>query len=449
MCDTLYAGAVAAALPAGGTEPCGTWFAKNSDRSPDEPQALCLVPKSMPGSPLVIGGRAFPAGSGRHACALSRPSWMEGGEMGLNDAGLAIGNEAVFPRRPPAKDGILGMDLLRAALVSCSGADEAADYICSFVEDHAQGGNGAYHGKLYYDNSYLAADRRGAWIIETAGRRWARKRVEGIASISNCYSLERDWDAVDADSAAVLDRAGHDRGSWRALVQNPLYLAFTRGDTRRRLTRESMEGSLAARAAGTVAGGAAAHGTHGPASGPDLSVMLSALREHGHYLPGRHGSLSSPCVHEGGFPVNNATTASMAVGWPADAEACLLWFTGSSLPCVSLFKPLILAGGEFVPLWTDYDYGEGSESACAYWGRHRDWSRSGGNSALSRDPGFIARRDAAQERLSGLAEKAVAAPAGGRDGASTATLAALRREVNDIVAAWEGEVLRCPAAARG
>jgi hypothetical protein len=439
MCDTMYAGAAVAG---------GPWFAKNSDRSPDEPQALCLVPAAPAGSPLVIGGRDFPAGAARHACALSRPSWMEGGEMGLNDAGLAIGNEAVFPRHAPAKDGVLGMDLLRAALVACSSADEAADYICSFVEGHAQGGNGAYHGKLYYDNSYLAADREGAWIIETAGHRWARRRVEGLASISNCYSLERDWDLVDAATAAALDRPGRGKRSWRAFVQNPLYLAFTHGGTRRRLTREAMERGLAARMART-AGGAAPPVSSGPASGADLSFMLPVLRQHGGYVPGRRGSLASPCVHEGGFPVNNATTASMAVSWPSGTEASILWFTGSSLPCVSLFKPLVLARGEFIPLWTDYDHAEGSQSACAYWEKRREWSRSGKNPSLSLDPGFVALRDEAQEKLAGIAYRAASALEDAEGKPSRVDLATMQGEVNSIVAGWEGEAAGFRTAARG
>lgn len=435
MCDTLYAGVSSGIsdLSAAGPRPGGPCFAKNSDRSPDEPQALCLVPKALPGSPLVIGGRVFPAGAGRRACALSRPSWMEGGEMGLNDAGVAIGNEAVFPRKAPARDGVLGMDLLRAALVTSDSADKAADYLCSFIESHDQGGNGAYHGTLRYDNSYLVADRRMAWIIETAGRRWARKRIEGLASISNCYSLEGDWDAVDDATAAALDRPGRPKGSWRAFVQNPLYLAFTRGDTRRRLTREAMERGLAAGRTAD-AGGAAAGGKD-----RGLSIMLQALREHGRYLPGRRGSLSSPCVHEGGFPVNNASTASMIVTWPAAADTCVLWFTGSSLPCLSLFKPLVLAGGEFVPLWTDYDYAEGSEAAYAYWRKRREWSRCGGNSALALDATFVAERDAAQEKLAGIADEAAAVLAGRQGKPSQAVPADLRRRVNEIVSAWEEE----------
>ena len=449
MCDTLYAAAVQRAVAPldGGARPRASWFAKNSDRSPDEPQTLCLIPATLQGPPLVIGGRGFPAGAGRHACALSRPTWMEGGEMGLNDAGLAIGNEAVFPRRSPAKDGILGMDLLRAALVACASADEAADYLCSFVEGHDQGGNGAYHGKLYYDNSYLVADRKGAWIVETAGHRWARKRVEGLASISNCYSIEGDWDAVDAVTAASLERPGRGHGSWRSLVQNPLYLAFTRGDGRRRLTREAMERGFAGSATGPEAK-AATRAASGPASASGLSVMLSALREHGGYVPGRRGSLASPCVHEDGFPVNNATTASMAVSWPAETDACVLWFPGSSLPCVSLYKPIILAKGRFIPLWTDYDYAEGSEAARAYWSSHREWSRSGTNSGLSLDPAFVALRDAAQERLAGIADGAAAALAGTEGEASPAGLANMQREVNGIVAAWEEEAARFAAGPR-
>ena len=436
MCDTMY---VAAAVAGG---PC---FAKNSDRSPDEPQALCLVPAAPRGSPLAIGGRAFPTGEKRHACALSRPSWMEGGEMGLNDAGLAIGNEAVFPRRAPAKDGVLGMDLLRAALVACSSADEAADYLCSFVEAHDQGGNGAFHGKLYYDNSYLVADRAGAWIIETAGHRWARKRVEGPVSISNCYSLERDWDSVDADTAAALDRPGHRNGSWRDYVQNPFYLAFTHGDTRRRLTREAMERGLAERTA-AAAGGSVAPAAPGPASNACLSVMLPALRQHGRYVPGRHGSLASPCVHEGGFPVNNATTASMLVSWPAGTEASILWFTGSSLPCVSLFKPIILAKDRFIPLWTDYDYAEESETAYSYWSKRREWFRSGRNSALSLVSCFVELRDAAQEKLAGIADEAAAAFAVTEGKPSPAKLEAMQREVNGVVAAWEEGASRFASA---
>ena len=47
---------------------------------------------------------------------LSKPAWMWGAEMGANDAGVCIGNEAVFTKLNSEKDveeKLLGMDLLR------------------------------------------------------------------------------------------------------------------------------------------------------------------------------------------------------------------------------------------------------------------------------------------------------------------------------------------------
>jgi hypothetical protein len=406
MCDTLYAGTARATTGA-------TWFAKNSDRSPDEAQALCLVPRTDPSKPLRVGGRDFPNGTARYAIALSKPSWMEGGEMGLNEAGVAIGNEAVFSRWAPAKAGILGMDILRAALSVSGSAMEAVGYICDFTEAHDQGGNGAYHGSLYYDNGYLVADQEGAWIVETAGRRWARRPVDGIGTISNCYSLEEDWESLDSLTEGELLRSGRGRASWRQRVQNPLYLAFTRGDTRRGLTKAALERR---------------------SENLELDGVLAALREHGSYRPGRRGSMASPCVHEGGFPVNNATTASLAVSWSGKGKPVQLWFSGTSLPCVSLFKPLILADGSFQPLWTDHDYAEGSAAAHALWAKHLEWTRMKGASALSRSAAFVQARDKAQAALSALAEEAMRELSSGR---APARIEGLRKEANAIVAAWQ------------
>ena len=70
---------------------------------------------------------------------------MEGGEAGLNEKGVAIGNEAVFPKLRTRADGVLGMDLLRAALAGCGTAREAVDFITCFTERNDQGGNIRIH----------------------------------------------------------------------------------------------------------------------------------------------------------------------------------------------------------------------------------------------------------------------------------------------------------------
>lgn len=51
-----------------------------------------------------------------HAVVLSKPAWMWGAEMGANDQGVCIGNEAVWTREPVAPgEALLGMDLVRWA----------------------------------------------------------------------------------------------------------------------------------------------------------------------------------------------------------------------------------------------------------------------------------------------------------------------------------------------
>ena len=49
-----------------------------------------------------------------HAVILSRPSWLWGAEMGANEHGVCIGNEAVWTKEPVREgEALLGMDLLR------------------------------------------------------------------------------------------------------------------------------------------------------------------------------------------------------------------------------------------------------------------------------------------------------------------------------------------------
>ena len=51
-----------------------------------------------------------------HAVILSKPAWMWGAEMGANEHGVCIGNEAVWTKLngpEDEKEKLLGMDLLR------------------------------------------------------------------------------------------------------------------------------------------------------------------------------------------------------------------------------------------------------------------------------------------------------------------------------------------------
>lgn len=46
-----------------------------------------------------------------------------------------------------------------------------------------------------YDNSYIIAHSREAWVLETGGNHWVARRIsQGTTSISNTLSIERDFD---------------------------------------------------------------------------------------------------------------------------------------------------------------------------------------------------------------------------------------------------------------
>ena len=109
----------------------------------------------------------------------SRPTWMWGMEHGVNEAGVAVGNEMIFtlddPRAvPPA---LTGMDLVRLALERSRNAAGAVAVVTGLIERHGQGGSGHDHEDVPYWSSFLVADAATAWVVETSGRTWEAEEV--------------------------------------------------------------------------------------------------------------------------------------------------------------------------------------------------------------------------------------------------------------------------------
>ncbi|HEY0902640.1 MAG TPA: hypothetical protein VGE14_01975 [Marmoricola sp.] len=293
MCDTLVS------LTAE-----GPLFAKNSDRDANEPQVLRWYPAAdhPPGSRVRCTWAEIEQVPHTHAVLLSQPWWMWGAEIGANEHDVVIGNEAVFTRRGGDRgdEALLGMDLLRLALERATTAEDAVQVIVELLERHGQGGSCSHeHPRFSYDNSFLVVDRQHAFVLETAGRRWATEHVTGRGrSISNGLTIP-----------------GFARAHADPLRGRVASCASRRARTEAAAGRAVQPGDLMA-----------ALRDHGSTSGPRWSLV--------------NGALSAPCAHAGGLVTATQSTAS----WVADLrDRPRHWVTATSAPCTSLFKPVTVS----------------------------------------------------------------------------------------------------------
>jgi dipeptidase len=243
------------------------WFAKNSNREPSEAQFI----ECHDGSVAAAVPDGLPETRSNARLLLSRPAWMWGAEIGINEHGLAMGNEAVFTRLPVPKAGYTGMDFLRAALAACRTADDALEQMIELTERLTQGGPMGHRNRSFrYNSSFAIADATTAWIFETAGSYWAAKRVRGVATISNALSIEDDFDRVHGGAYELARKRGWVKSA---------------GDFR----------------------------------------FASAF--------------SAPCAHASWFPTRHAQQTTSSIIARLDPSGPTVWATGTSSPCLSVFKP--------------------------------------------------------------------------------------------------------------
>ncbi|GBL80173.1 Secernin-3 [Araneus ventricosus] len=209
-CDTF------AVLPPGTHGDCVV-FGKNSDRPSDEVQEVVYVPATDHPQSSKVKCTYIEVNQVPHtyAVVLSKPSWMWGAEMGANEHGLCIGNEAVWTVLNDERDSIeklLGMDLLRLGLERSKTAEEAVHTITSLLAEYGMGGNCSDTlPNFTYHNSFLIADPSEVWILECAGTLWAAERIkEGVRNISNELSIRTNINLKSDD----LEKVATEKGLW-------------------------------------------------------------------------------------------------------------------------------------------------------------------------------------------------------------------------------------------
>jgi secernin len=306
-------------------------FGKNSDRERNEAQVLEMQPRRTHGRGETVRLTYVEIDQAveTHACLISRPFWMWGAEIGANAHGVVIGNEAMHSTVPAGrKRALTGMDLVRLGLERGATAAEALDVITQLLETHGQGGDCGHLGRFYYHNGFVIADANEAYVLETVGRWWAAERVEGVRALSNALSIG-DPQALSADLAAHAKGAGWLDGQGRFDFAERLIDPVRDGSTfgRGRCARAT---ALLAPKAGRIG----------------LADIQAVLRDHGaeaegdpDWTPARTARRSI-CMHAAHGPRRSQTVASMATD--LTPGAITHWVTGTSAPCLSLFKPVVM-----------------------------------------------------------------------------------------------------------
>jgi dipeptidase len=251
------------------------------------------------------------------------------------------------------------MDMIRLALERCRTAREALDHICYYVEAIGQDACGGYmNRKFFYHNSFIIADPEESFVLETAGRHWVYRKVRGFYAISNRLTIGREWDGISASAISFARQRKwskqHMDFDFADAYTAPVMSWLAKAKERRH-TCETTAARLSEGRKMTVA---------------DAIGMLRTHRHGETYLP-QKGGMDSVCLHANGLLTPSQTTGSMVAELKyGNAEP--VWATGSSAPCLSLFKPFFMDA----PLVDEnFIKAPGAIANDTYWWQWEAWHR--------------------------------------------------------------------------
>ncbi|CAH1108877.1 unnamed protein product [Psylliodes chrysocephalus] len=301
----------------------GIIFGKNSDRPGDEVQEVIYVPAAdIPGSIKCTYIEVESAGPTK-AVILSKPNWMWGAEMGANECGVVIGNEAVWTNdndgdHDPSVKRLLGMDLLRLGLERSSSATEALEVITQLLEKYGQGGPCSKSDPtLVYHNSFIIADATTAWVLETSGKHWVAEQItSGFRNISNALTITT---KIDRHSSGIQEYA-KSKGLWNGQGEFNFRLVFS-GETKPYGSR-------------FIAGEKLLEKLTAPGNFKEVD-MFKILRD----------TESGICMTGDG---PGCVTQGSQVSVISNNRPSVHWFTATPDPSKSVFKPFVFTSGSVI-----------------------------------------------------------------------------------------------------
>ncbi|EMJ97138.1 MULTISPECIES: acyl-CoA--6-aminopenicillanic acid acyltransferase [unclassified Leptospira] len=329
-------------------------FGKNSDREPNEPQCLVRFPEKIYKESIQrLTFIDVPSSKKSREILISRPLHIWGAEMGANSKGVVIGNEAIFTkiRIEKKNDGLTGMDLLRLGLERSDTAAEAKDLIIEYLERFGQDACGGYSNRnFFYHNSFIIADPKEAYVLETADRYWAWKKIKGFYAISNGLTLGSDYDglhshAIDFARAKGWLKKGQ-TFSFKDAFSDSLFTSFSKCKVRREIVTGGgkffgsklgvSEAMQILRLEGKEKGSVPLTISQG--GFPSKSIGFSPVRS----------GMGSVCLHAGGPFSPNQTTSSFVAELDTNPINSQFWATGCSIPSLSIFIPFSIPGKTFL-----------------------------------------------------------------------------------------------------
>jgi len=300
-----------------------SYFGKNSGRDTAERQLIFIsdspneefynnpfeekVPKYIENSFSTLK-EVFSEFNNGYKALVSKPVWTWGAEMGVNEYGVSIGNQAIFSRESAAEKCLLGVDILRLTLHNSKTAQEAVDFIINLIENYGQGGDGGYKRVLKYDNSFLIKDFSKAFLLETAGKHWAVREISEYEAVSNAYSIKDNFDQINKSSEKV--------SNFKNQYENKIKTYFAKGNNRKKFSNNYLA-------------------NNDFYLGAIMRLFRSHISKENKIKRGR----KAICMHSA-WAVQSETTASMIVEYFDDDF--IIWVTASPNPCVSLYKPLLI-----------------------------------------------------------------------------------------------------------